>query len=190
MGWKKRWTRCVRKVVDFLSILLFFGGKTLSFFDESRVFVFRSSLPVFFLTRAGVPERTRARASRTQQVWNSCLHPSPSPIMGWSIAGCVWSLSDFYSFTGEGKWGEVFTRKDLSISWLSSMGEEVKAKNEKRRTRTYTRARWGGGGGCFWEWRAASMFNWLWGGGESIPFCFLLLLSAKKRLRRTERGEL
>ena len=23
------------------------------------------------------------------------------------------------------------------------MGEEVKAKNEKRRTRTYTRARWG-----------------------------------------------
>ena len=24
------------------------------------------------------------------------------------------------------------------------MGEEVKAKNEKRRTRAYTRARWGG----------------------------------------------
>ena len=40
----------------------------LSFFEESRVFVFRSSLSVFFLTRAGVPERTRARASRTQQV--------------------------------------------------------------------------------------------------------------------------
>jgi hypothetical protein len=54
--------------VDFFSILLFFGGKMLSFFEESRVFVFRSSLSVFFLTRAGVPERTRARASRTQQV--------------------------------------------------------------------------------------------------------------------------
>ena len=42
-----RWRRCVRKVVDFLSILLCFGGKTLSFSDEIRVFVFRSSLPVF-----------------------------------------------------------------------------------------------------------------------------------------------
>ena len=58
----------MRKVVDFLSILLCFGGKTLSFSDESGVFVFRSSLPVCFLTRAGVPERTRARASRTQRV--------------------------------------------------------------------------------------------------------------------------
>ena len=58
----------MRKVVDFLSILLFFGGKMLSFFDESRVFVFRSSLSVFFLTRAGVQERTRARASRTQRL--------------------------------------------------------------------------------------------------------------------------
>ena len=56
----------MRKVVDFLSILLCFGGKTLSFSDEIRVFVFRSSFPVFFLTRAGVLERTRARASRTQ----------------------------------------------------------------------------------------------------------------------------
>ena len=65
---KKRRTRCMRKVVDFLSILLFFGGKTPSFFEEIRVFVFRSSLPVCFLTRAGVPERTRARASRTQRV--------------------------------------------------------------------------------------------------------------------------
>ena len=27
------------------------------------------------------------------------------------------------------------------------MGEEVKAKNEKRRTRAYTRAQWGGEGG-------------------------------------------
>ena len=37
-------------------------------FEESRVFVFRSSLPVFFLTRAGVQDRTRARASRTQRL--------------------------------------------------------------------------------------------------------------------------
>ncbi len=32
----------MRKVVDFLSILLCFGGKTLSFFDEIGMFVFRS----------------------------------------------------------------------------------------------------------------------------------------------------
>ena len=24
------------------------------------------------------------------------------------------------------------------------------------------------------EWRAASRFNWLWDGGESIPFCFIV----------------
>ena len=72
----------MRKVVDFLSILLCFGGKPPSFSDEIRVFVFRSSLPVFFLTRAGVPERTRARASRTQRVRNSCLHPSRPPLRG------------------------------------------------------------------------------------------------------------
>jgi len=37
----------MRKVVDFLSILLCFGGKPPSFSDEIRVLVFRSSLPVF-----------------------------------------------------------------------------------------------------------------------------------------------
>ena len=57
-GEKLGWTRCMRKVVDFLSILLCFGGKTLSFSDEIRVFVFRSSLPVFFLTRAGADTRS------------------------------------------------------------------------------------------------------------------------------------
>ena len=186
-----RWTKCVRKVVDFLSILLFFWGKTLSFFDESRVFVFRSSLPVFFLTRVGVPERTRARASRTQRVWNSCLHPSPSPLMVWYIAGCGWRWSAFFSFTGEENWGEAFTRKALFINWLSSMGEEVKAKNEKRRKRAYTRVRWGEEVDVFENgerpqcWMDCEMaVNRL----LSVFFCYCCPL--KKRLRRTERGEL
>lgn len=33
-GEKLGWTRCMRKVVDFLSILLCFGGKTLSFLTK------------------------------------------------------------------------------------------------------------------------------------------------------------
>ena len=52
--------------LSFDSPLLWRKNALLS--DEIRVFVFRSSLPVCFLTRAGVPERTRARASRTQRV--------------------------------------------------------------------------------------------------------------------------
>ena len=43
---------------------------------------------------------------------------------------------------GEGEWGEAFTLKSLFINALSSKGEAVKAKNEKRRTRAYTRTRW------------------------------------------------
>ena len=41
----------------------------------------------------------------------------------------------FFAFTGEGKRGEAFTRKSLMPSFLRTYGEEVKAKNEKRRTR-------------------------------------------------------
>ena len=41
----------------------------------------------------------------------------------------------FFAFTGEGKRGEAFTYKSLMHSFLRPYGEEVKAKNEKRRTR-------------------------------------------------------
>ena len=55
----------------------------------------------------------------------------------------------FFAFTGEGNWGETFTRKSLFLSLLHPYGEEVKAKNEKQRTR----ARWGSevGGWCTFE---------------------------------------
>ena len=55
----------------------------------------------------------------------------------------------FFAFTGEGNWGETFTRKSLFLSLLQPYGEEVKAKNEKQRTR----ARWGSevGGWCTFE---------------------------------------
>ena len=51
-----------------------------------------------------------------------------------------------FSFTGEGKRGEDFTRKSLFPSLLPSYGEEVKAKNEKQRTRAL-RVRVGGRSG-------------------------------------------
>ena len=47
---------------------------------------------------------------------------------------CVKGMS-FFAFTGEGKRCEAFTHKSLFHRSLPSYGEEVKAKNEKRRTR-------------------------------------------------------
>jgi len=49
----------------------------------------------------------------------------------------------FFAFTGEGKRGEAFTRKSLMHSFLRPCGEEVKAKNEKRRTRARWALKWG-----------------------------------------------
>ena len=85
-------------------------------------------------------ERTRPCASRTQRVWNSCLHPSPSPAIYWYREFCGWRIVPFFAFTGEGKRGEAFTYKSLMHRFLRPCGEEVKAKNEKRRTRACIRA--------------------------------------------------
>ena len=46
----------------------------------------------------------------------------------------------FFAFTGEGKRGEAFTYKSLMHSFLRPYGEEVKAKNEKRRRARNARA--------------------------------------------------
>ena len=52
---------------------------------------------------------------------------------------CV-KISPILSSPGEQNLLFAFTFNLLIVSILSSLGEEVKEKNEKRRTRAYTRA--------------------------------------------------
>lgn len=94
----------------------------------------------FSATRIGASTRTRAPTSRTHQVLNSCLHPSPSPLTTWKPEWYVWRFRPFYPSPGEQNLLFAFTFNLLIVSILSSLGEEVKEKNEKRRTRAYTRA--------------------------------------------------
>ena len=63
--------------------------------------------------------------------------PSPFTFTCKLLIQCVLCVKEmlFFAFTGEGNRGEAFTRKSLFPSLLPSYGEEVKAKNEKRRTR-------------------------------------------------------
>ena len=71
--------------------------------------------------------------------------PSPFTFTRNSLILCALWVKEmlFFSFTGEGKRGEIFTRKSLFHRFLQSYGEEVKAKNEKQRTRAL-RVRVGG----------------------------------------------
>ena len=62
------------------------------FFGESSPRCFARSHRAHFLTRRDTSVRTHPRASRTQRVRISCLHPSPSPltrcylwVYGWSF---------------------------------------------------------------------------------------------------------
>lgn len=90
--------------------------------------------------RIGASTRTRAPTSRTHRVLNSCLHPSPSPLTIWKPEWYVWRFRPFLPSPGEQNFPFTFTLNFLIVSILSSLGEEVKEKNEKRRTRAYTRA--------------------------------------------------
>ena len=169
-----------RKSNDLVSKCRRFWKKNVSFFEKrersnKNLWTFLRNAPSFFffspafLEKTPVPrsrchprfphphsrtrERTRPCASRTQRVRNSCLHPSPSPASRWHSVCCAWRKCSFFSFTGEGKRGETFTRKSLFPRCLQSYGEEVKAKNEKQRTRAL-RVRVGGWSGRpvhFWE---------------------------------------
>ena len=51
------------------------------YFEKRWVFSCPKFGVLFYLSRVGTPKRTRACTSRTQQVRNSCLHPSPLPVM-------------------------------------------------------------------------------------------------------------
>ena len=85
---------CGRKELIFFEMIEV-GIKTSGLFLECRPLSSASSLyfekrwvfsclrfgVLFYLSRVGTPKQTRACTSRTQQVRNSCLHPSPSPVM-------------------------------------------------------------------------------------------------------------
>ena len=137
--------------LSFETPLLFSSSSPL--FLKRRPSLRSRSHPLFSHPHSLTRERTRPCASRTQQVRNSCLHPSPSPAIRWYCVYCAWRKCSFFAFTGEGKRGETFTRKSLFHRFLQSYGEEVKAKNEKQRTRAL-RVRVGGRSGRpvhFWE---------------------------------------
>ena len=84
-------------------------------------------------------DTTRALASALQSRCISCLHPSPSPYPI-DIQMLTRELHPhFLHHRGEGKGGEAFTLITLLSNDLRTIGEEVKAKNEKRRTRPRAR---------------------------------------------------
>lgn len=85
-------------------------------------------------------ERTRPCASRTQRVRHSSLHFHSQFV---DIVRVACEGKALFFFTGEGNWGEMFTRKSLIPSFLQSYGDEVKEKNEKQRSRAL-RVRVGG----------------------------------------------
>ena len=121
---------CETRLLFLLFSHLFRATRLLSSHSPSSVVSPRRSLAC-----VGAPRRTPTPASRTQRVRNSCLHPSPSPVIRWLLVFCGWSFVRFFAFTGEGKSGEIFTLNPLYHSFLSPKGEEVKAKNGKQRTR-------------------------------------------------------
>ena len=96
------------------------------------------SSPVQPYARTDTPLRIAHSAS-------SKFLPSPFTFTRNSLIQCVLRVKKmpFFAFTGEGKRGEIFTRKSLIPNFLQSYGEEVKAKNEKQRTRAL-RVRVGG----------------------------------------------
>ena len=78
---------------------------------------------------------TRSRITRTQQVLDFYVHPSPCSSICWFIRWYRWRKSRFFASPGEGNCLIAFTLIILNISGFCGWGEEVKAKNEKSRTR-------------------------------------------------------
>jgi len=78
---------------------------------------------------------TRSRITRTQQVLDFYVHPSPCSSICWFTRWYRWRKSRFFASPGEGNCLIAFTLIVLNISGFCGWGEEVKAKNEKSRTR-------------------------------------------------------
>ena len=107
---------------------------------ECNAFVALAHFVSSSATHIGASTRTRAPTSRTHRAPNSSLHPSPSPLTTWKPEWYVWRFRPFLPSPGEQNLLFVFTFNFLIVRVLYSSGEEVKEKNEKRRTRAYTRA--------------------------------------------------
>ena len=123
---KNLWT-FLRNSPSFLFFLPIFWGNDARFFPPLP-FAVSSSAPPY--ARTDTPLRIAHSAS-------SQFLPSPFTFTRNPLIQCVLRVKEmpFFAFTGEGKRGEDFTCKSLMHSFLRPCGEEVKAKNEKRRTR-------------------------------------------------------
>gem|GEM_PF-766530 len=120
------WT-FLRNSPSFLFFLsIFFGKEARSF--SLLPFAVSSSAPPY--ARTDTPLRIAHSAS-------SQFLPSPFTFTRNLLIPCVLRVKGcaLFAFTGEGKRGESFTCKSLMHSFLQPCGEEVKAKNKKRRTR-------------------------------------------------------
>ena len=155
-----------RKGKDLVSNYRIFREKNVPFFENrertnKNLWTFFRNAPSFFFflpaffEKMPVPSPTvfssappYARTDTPLRIAHSAslkFLPSPFTFTRNSLILCVLWVKKmlFFSFTGEGKRGETFTRKSLFPSYLQSYGEEVKAKNEKQRTRAL-RVRVGG----------------------------------------------
>ena len=80
--------------LSFETPLLFSSSSLL--FWKRRPFLRPPCHPLFPHPHRLTRERTRPCASRTQRVWNSCLHPSPSPAIRWYCVCCGWRKCSFF----------------------------------------------------------------------------------------------
>ena len=123
---KNLWT-FFRNAPSFLFFLPFFWGNDARSFPTPALAVSSSAGSY---ARTDTPLRIAHSAS-------SQFLPSPFTFTRNPLIQCVLCVKKmpFFTFTGEGNKGEAFTHKSLIHSFSQSYSEEVKAKNEKRRTR-------------------------------------------------------
>ena len=118
--------------MDFLSKCPFFFLLPLRFFGkDARLFAHGVTRCILIRTSVRANGHAPAHCALSEfEILAFTLHLHPQFV-------------DTVCVVGEGKRGEMFTRKSLFPSFLQSYGEEVKAKNEKQRTRAL-RVRVGG----------------------------------------------
>ena len=149
---------------------------------KNALLFWRKSHVCFSLVTPGVfPHACRCAGADTR----SCIAHSaslkflPSPFITNGLK-YRWLCVKFERLLVLHRWREIEVKHSPTKS-CPSMDYPPWVKRWRQKTknsgRAYTRVRWGG---CFWEWRAASRFNGLCDGGESIPFCFLWIIGVVK----------